>query len=57
MIKDELKNWKDNNGYSRAKLTKALKVAVMTVSRWETGIRTIPTFLASCPKMQEIKRR
>lgn len=45
MTKDELKKWRANSNYSQAQLAKALKVAVMTVSRWETGTRAIPTFL------------
>jgi Helix-turn-helix. len=45
MINKELKEWRQNNGYSQSQLAKALSVAVMTVSRWETGIRTIPSFL------------
>lgn len=45
MTKEELKKWRERNGYSQAKLAKALGVAVMTVSRWETGLRSIPVFL------------
>ncbi len=45
MTSNELKQWRADNGYSQAKLAKALDVAVMTVSRWETGLRTIPSFL------------
>jgi transcriptional regulator with XRE-family HTH domain len=45
MTKDDLKKWRGRNGYSQAKLAKALGVAVMTVSRWETGNRTIPVLL------------
>jgi transcriptional regulator with XRE-family HTH domain len=45
MTNEELKKWRRRNGYSQAKLAKALGVAVMTVSRWETGLRSIPVFL------------
>ncbi len=45
MKKEELKLWRTYRGYSQAALAKALGVAVMTVSRWETGLRTIPSFL------------
>jgi transcriptional regulator with XRE-family HTH domain len=45
MTKKELKKWRETNGYSQASLATALGVAVMTVSRWETGTRTIPSFL------------
>lgn len=42
---DELKEWRSCHSYTQARLAKALKVAVMTVSRWETGLRAIPPFL------------
>ena len=45
MEADELKKWRESNGYSQARLAKALGVVVMTVSRWETGTRSIPSFL------------
>jgi transcriptional regulator with XRE-family HTH domain len=45
MTSDELKKWREGNGYSQARLAKALEVAVMTVSRWERGVRAIPAFL------------
>lgn len=40
-----MKKWRADNGYSQSLLAKALGVAVMTVSRWETGLRSIPSFL------------
>jgi len=46
MTADELKTWRQRNGYSQAKLAKALGVDTMTVSRWERGFRKeIPPFL------------
>lgn len=45
MTSKELKKWREDHGYSQAKLAKALGVAVMTVSRWETDLRSIPSFL------------
>lgn len=45
MDSKELKKWRYVHGYSQAKLAKALQVATMTVSRWETGLRSIPPFL------------
>ena len=45
MTQDELRKWRTGNGYSQAKLAKALGVASMTVTRWEMGIRSIPPFL------------
>jgi transcriptional regulator with XRE-family HTH domain len=45
MTPRELKEWREQNGLSQAKLAKALGVDVMTVSRWERGAREIPSFL------------
>lgn len=45
MTPKELKHWRKRNGYSQAMLAKDLSVAIMTVSRWETGLRSIPPFL------------
>lgn len=45
MTQLELKKWRSDNGYSQGKLAAALGVALMTVSRWETGTRAIPSFL------------
>jgi transcriptional regulator with XRE-family HTH domain len=46
MKPDELQKWRCINGYSQSQLAKALGVDVMTVSRWERGIRhKIPPFL------------
>lgn len=45
MTSDELRKWREVNGYSQARLSKVLAVAVMTVSRWERGVRSTPPFL------------
>lgn len=45
MTQNELKKWREKNGYSQSELAKALGTHVMTVSQWERNIRTIPTFL------------
>ncbi len=45
MTKEELKAWRDSTGYSQGQLAKALNVSVITVSRWETGARSVPSFL------------
>ena len=45
MTPADLKKWRANNSYSQRLLAKVLGVAAMTVSRWETGLREIPSFL------------
>jgi transcriptional regulator with XRE-family HTH domain len=45
MKPDELKAWRVVNGYKQSELADLLGVALMTVSRWETGTREIPSFL------------
>ena len=45
MTPDQLKEWRENIGYSQNKLATVLGVDVMTVSRWERGVSTIPSFL------------
>lgn len=55
MKSKELKEWRDAHGYSQTKLASALKVAVMTVSRWETGTRSIPPFLHLALRCLEIE--
>ncbi len=54
MIKEDLKAWRDATGYSQGQLAKALKVSVVTVSRWETGARSIPSFLMLALRQLEI---
>ena len=45
MTPQELKKWRDKNGYSQSQLAKALGVITLSVSRWERGVREIPSFL------------
>jgi len=45
MRPEQLFNWRKKNGYSQSQLARVLKVDVMTVSRWERGVREIPSFL------------
>ncbi len=45
MTNTELKNWREREGYSQGRLAEALGIHVMTVSKWERGIRAIPPFL------------
>jgi transcriptional regulator with XRE-family HTH domain len=45
MTPKELKKWRAKNGYLQGELAAILGVAMMSVSRWETGTRAIPSFL------------
>lgn len=40
-----MKVWRERNGYSQDGLAKALGVNVMTVSRWERDVQSMPSFL------------
>ena len=55
MTNKGLKRWRKINGYSQARLSKSLNVAVMTVSRWETGARAIPPFLRLALRCLELE--
>lgn len=55
MMPDELKKWRDKNTYSQSQLSNALGVATMTVSRWERGVREIPSFLALALRALELE--
>jgi transcriptional regulator with XRE-family HTH domain len=55
MTGDELRKWREGNGYSQARLAKALAVAVMTVSRWERGVRALPPFLHLALRFLELE--
>ena len=55
MKAEELRQWREDNGYSQSRLAKALSVDVMTVSRWERGARGIPSFLRLALSYLEVK--
>ena len=55
MTPKALKAWRKENGYSQARLAKVLGVATMTVSRWERGVREIPSFLHLALNSLELK--
>lgn len=41
----QLQEWRRRTGYSQGKLATVLGVDVMTISRWEREVTTIPPFL------------
>ena len=45
MEPEDLKTWRAQNNYSQSELARILKVIPLTVSRWERGVREIPSFL------------
>ncbi len=45
MIPDELKKWRAKNEFSQHQLARALGVFNISISRWENGMRRIPSFL------------
>lgn len=57
MTPSDLKKWRSEYGFSQAQLAKRLNVAVMTVSRWETGNRTIPSLLSLALKTIECEQK
>jgi transcriptional regulator with XRE-family HTH domain len=56
MTPKELKKWRERNGYSQSQLAEILSVDVMTVSRWERGVRSIPSFLHLTLECLKVKR-
>lgn len=45
MTPKQLKQWRKTNGCTQAKLARALEVHPVSIARWETGVREIPSFL------------
>jgi transcriptional regulator with XRE-family HTH domain len=45
MTPGQLKVWREGNGLSQRQLADTLEIDIMTVSRWERGVRSIPPFL------------
>lgn len=45
MTSRELQEWRKRNGFSQSQLARVLDVDSITVSRWERGVRKIPSFL------------
>ena len=45
MTPGDLKKWRVKHGFSQSQLGKVLGVLTISVSRWERGVRKIPSFL------------
>jgi DNA-binding transcriptional regulator YiaG len=45
MTGNELKDWREKLEMTQGQLAHALEVDVMTISRWEREVRSIPTYL------------
>ena len=45
MTPEDLKQWRELNGYTQQELATALGIYQVSVARWETGVRKIPSFL------------
>jgi transcriptional regulator with XRE-family HTH domain len=45
MTSKDLKTWRKKNGYTQIKLANILGVTNQTIFRWESGERSIPSFL------------
>jgi DNA-binding transcriptional regulator YiaG len=45
MTPEEIKQWRTDTGFTQQRLADELMVSVITVCRWETGVRAIPAFL------------
>ncbi len=55
MTRKALKTWRKKNNYSQSQLAKVLGVASLSVSRWERGVREIPSFLHLALECLELK--
>ena len=55
MKPEDLRKWRTVNGYTQVTLAQALNVIPITVSRWEQGVREIPSFLHLALRCLELK--
>ena len=55
MTPDSLKKWRKRNGYTQSQLAKVLGVIPLSISRWELGVREIPSFLHLALECLEMK--
>jgi transcriptional regulator with XRE-family HTH domain len=45
MTGDELRAWRRKQGLTQEQLSKCLGVIRVTIARWETDVRAVPSFL------------
>jgi len=50
MTPEDLKRWRELNGYSQMKLAAALRVSRVTVTRWETEAIEAPVSIGPTPR-------
>jgi transcriptional regulator with XRE-family HTH domain len=55
MTPEDLRHWRKTNQYRQQRLADALGVLQVTVARWETGVRKIPSFLHLALRCLEIE--
>lgn len=55
MTPEDLKKWREEHFYSQQQLADALGVTNICVSRWEIGMRNIPSFLALALRALELE--
>jgi transcriptional regulator with XRE-family HTH domain len=57
MTGQELREWRKKLGLSQAALARHLGVTRVTVTRWEIGLRPVPSFLGLAMRALEIDLR
>lgn len=54
---DELRQRREGLGMTQEKLAQSLGVNIMTISRWERGVRSIPPHLSLALEAIEIRQK